>query len=102
MYAKALATLKRQENVIIDHVITSKRIYDELISALKEYLLIKIHITCPLQELKRREFIRNNRCIGSAEASYEYLYPKENYDLTIDTFELSEQECVSKIAELIL
>lgn len=98
---KALNILKTGQGVIIDHVITSERIYKQLTEILREYKLIKVQMKCPLNELKRREKERKNRYVGSAEASYEYLYPKEGYDLTLNTLELSSEECAKIICELL-
>ena len=96
-----LNILKTGHGVIIDHVITSERIYKQLTETLREYKLIKVQMICPLNELKRREKERKNRYVGSAEASYEYLYPKEGYDLTLNTLELSSGECSKRICELL-
>lgn len=38
----------------------------------------------------------------SAEASYTYLYPKEGYDLTVDTHFMAISECVNRILDGIL
>ncbi|MDE6030796.1 MAG: chloramphenicol phosphotransferase CPT family protein [Oscillospiraceae bacterium] len=98
---KALNALKNGQGVIIDHVITSERIYKQLTEALKEHALLKVQTVCPLNELEKREKERNNRCVGSAKASFEYLYPKTGYDLVLNTFELTSGECVKKICELL-
>ncbi|QSX04661.1 AAA family ATPase [Sedimentibacter sp. zth1] len=98
---KSIEMLAINQGVIIDHVITSKRIFNQLIETLKSYKVYLIHITCPLKELIRREDERRNRCIGSAEASYQYLFPKDGYDLTLDTFKLTPKECSSKIVDVI-
>ena len=98
---KALNILKTGQGVIIDHVITSERIYKQLTEILQEYKLIKVQTKCPLNELERREEERKDRYVGSAEASYEYLYPKEGYDLILNTFELSSEECAKRICELL-
>lgn len=98
---KALGILKSGHGVIIDHVITSERIYKQLTEELKEYTLILIQVTCPLNELEKREKKRNDRYIGSAKASCEYLYPKTGYDLTLNTLESSPKVCCAKICELI-
>ena len=83
--AKALALLETGSGVIIDHVITSERIFDQLTEHLSSYPIRSVHIACPPDILKSRELARGNRCIGSAEASVEYLFPKEGYDLVVDT-----------------
>lgn len=98
---KAIETLKVKDGIIIDHVITSERIFNELIDKLKSYKIYLIHVTCPLKELIKRESERKNRCLGSAEESNKYLYPKDGYSLKIDTFELSAKECGLKIIDLI-
>lgn len=86
-----------QKNVIIDHVITSERIFKQLIEALEFCDIYLIKVTCPLQELIRREKQRNNRCLGSAEASSQYLFPQDTYDLIIDTFKNPIEECKLQI-----
>lgn len=89
-----------QKNIIIDHVITSKRIFKQLIKTLEFCDVYLIRVTCPLHELIRREKLRKNRCLGSAEASFQYLFPQETYDLTIDTFKTSIEECTSQIIKV--
>lgn len=97
---KALDVLRSGHGVIIDHVITSERIFNQLTEALKEYALITVQVTCPLNELEKREKRRMDRHIGSAKASCEYLYPKSGYDLTLNTLELSPKECSETICKL--
>lgn len=98
---KVLSILKDGYGVIIDHVITSERIYKQLTETLKEYTLIKVQVTCPLKELEKREKKRKDRYAGSAKASYDYLYPRKEYDLTLNTLESSSKECSKKICELL-
>lgn len=88
----ALELLEAGSGVIIDHVITSERIFDRLTENLSSYPVQSVHITCPMDILKSRELAHGDRCIGSAEASVEYLFPKEGYDLTVDTGTKSPSE----------
>ena len=97
MCAAALKDLQTADGVIVDHVITSTRIYDQLIEMLGGYPILVVHVQCPLEVLLARENARGNRCQGSAEASYEYLYPKEGYDLTVDTHAMSTEACAAEI-----
>ena len=99
---KVIELLKTGSGAIIDHVITSERIFNQLKEMLCTYTIKFVHITCPLNVLKKREKERRNRCLGSAEASYEYLYPKEGYDLTLDTDSMSAKDCALKIYEKFL
>lgn len=91
--------LKTKKGVIIDHVITSERIFNQLAEALGGFDMYLIHVTCPMEELIRREKSRENRCLGSAEASYQYLYPKDSYDLTVDTFCETAAACSLQIVD---
>lgn len=99
---KVLEVLKTAPGVIIDHVITSERIFYQLKEMLSSYLLHMIRVTCPLEVLQKREAARKNRCPGSAKASCEYLYPKEGYDLSVDTHIMTARECSVKIYEELL
>lgn len=94
---KVQQLLETAPGVIIDHVITSRRIFDQLVKMLCVYPLRLIRVTCPLEVLREREKARKNRCLGSAEASYEYLYPKDGYDLTVDTHRMSTVQCALEI-----
>lgn len=96
-----LAVMKEQKNVIIDHVITSKRIFSQLIHSLREDNIFLIQVTAPLHELKRREKLRGNRPPGNAEAALKYLFPANIYDLKIDTFSLSTEECIYRVETLL-
>ena len=99
---KVLQVLEGNQGVIIDHVITSERIFNQLTEMLGNYHLWLIHVTCPLEIIRKREQERKDRCLGSAEASYTYLFPKEGYDLTVDTHSMTALECANQILEKIL
>ena len=94
---KVQQLLETAPGVIIDHVITSQRIFDQLVKMLCAYPLRLIRVTCPLEVLREREKARKNRCLGSAEASYEYLFPKDGYELTVDTHRMSTAQCALEI-----
>ena len=96
-----LDMIKTAHGVIIDHVITSERIFAQLKEMLNGYPLFTVHVECPLEVLIAREEARHNRCIGSAEASYTYLYPKDGYDLTVNTHSRTSKECAARILEAI-
>ena len=85
--------------VIVDHVITSKRIYEAILNSFMGRDCFKVLVRCDIEILKKREKERDNRCIGSAEASLEYLYPKDNYDLTVDTGLKTTEQIVNEIIE---
>ena len=99
---KVMEVFGTDQGVIIDHVITSERIFNQLTEMLGNYHLWLIHVTCPLEVLQKRELERKDRCLGSAEASYTYLFPKEGYDLTVDTHSMTALECANQIFEKLL
>ena len=99
MCESALGALKEADGVIIDHVITSERIFRQLMLALENFHVFSVHVSAPLNVLLEREYARKNRCLGSAESSYTYLFPKDNYDLTLDTSLMTPSECSAKIYE---
>ena len=74
---RVLEVLNSAPGVIVDHVITSERIFSQFKTACGSFFLYLVQVSCPLDTLKKRENERGNRCIGSAEASFQYLYPKE-------------------------
>ena len=99
---QALEILGSGSDVIIDHVITSERIFRQLKEMLYAYPLHTVHIHCPLKVLVEREQARGDRCLGSAEASAKYLYPRDGYDLTVGTDGKSPRENALFIAERVL
>jgi chloramphenicol 3-O phosphotransferase len=98
MYEDISQALQLNKKVIVDHVITSERIYEALLKAIAGYNMKRVMVKCSIDILRKREVERANRFIGSAEASLEYLFPKNGYDLIIN----SEQTSPAKSAELIL
>ncbi len=95
------AALERGKWVIVDHVITSARIWTAVLGAAAGYGVVTVLVTCSLETLLRRERERGNRFAGSAEASLKYLYPKEGYGLRIDSGETGPAEAAEKILEVL-
>ena len=93
----AARALRAGSGVIIDHVITSKRIFDQLTGTFAGCRTILIRVTCPREVLQAREAMRADRCPGSAEASDACFFPKDGYDLTVDTHAMSGAECAERI-----
>ena len=93
----AVAALQTAPGVIVDHVITSERIYLQCCSAFASAQLRSVLVTCPLNVLIARERARKDRCIGSAEASMTYLYPKDGYALSVDTGKATPCACADAL-----
>ena len=93
------AALERGEWVIVDHVITSARIYEAHLAAAAGFSTVTVLVTCSLETLRKREKERGNRFEGSAEASLRYLYPREGYDLRIDNDDADPAASAEKILQ---
>ena len=89
--------LQAGKTLIVDHMITSPRIYQALLDAAGGVQMKTVLVSCPVDILRSREAERGDRCAGSAETSLQYLYPKTGYDLCID----SGKEDPAGLAELI-
>ena len=74
---------------------------EKCVTALHSHLVLFVHVTCPVDELRRREKERGNRLIGSTEAMLPILIPRDVYDMVVDTFNSSTEECVNKIIRLL-
>lgn len=94
---RAAALAAERDGAILDHVITSGRIFAQTMERLGAGRVALVRVTCPPAVLRRREQARGDRCAGSAEASAHYLYPQEGYDVTVDTAACTAEECARKI-----
>jgi chloramphenicol 3-O-phosphotransferase len=89
-------------NVIADTVLQNNlNSLDECIALLHNHPVLFVHVTCPVDELRRREKIRGDREIGQAEIQLPILDPQDTYDITVDTYNLSVEECSERIMELL-
>lgn len=93
-------------NVIIDDVLlkVEKDGYDRLeecVKLLHDYPVLFVHVTCPIEELRRREKERGDRSIGQGESQLAELNPQDTYDITVDTHNNTNEECADKIIELL-
>lgn len=91
--------LESASGVIVDHVITSERIFTQFTASCAPFPLRLVRVSCPLELLRIREKERGDRHPGSAEASLKYLYPGEGYDLTVETQFMTARECAEFLFE---
>ncbi len=68
-------------------MITSPRIYRALLDEIAGFQMKTVLVSCDIETRRRREAERGDRCVGSAEASLQYLYPQTGYDLCLDSTE---------------
>ena len=73
------------------------REYKELF---ENYPVLVVNISCPVEELKKREAKRDNRKIGSAEEQLKLLETDFANSLIINNFEKTNAECAEIIIKL--
>jgi len=86
-------------NVVVEHIFHHKNWVDECVELLREYPVLFVHVTCPVEELRRRERARGDRDIGRAEIQLQRSYSIDTYDMTVNTFDNSVEECADRIVE---
>ena len=89
-------------NTIIDTVLDGPTFLDKAVEILHDYPILFVHVTCPLEELLRREKERGDRDIGLAEELLPRLYPLDGtYDIVVDTHNDTYEECANRIIKLL-
>lgn len=92
------------KNVIVDTVMITEQKHDlfkEYVHLLREYPVCFVHVTCSIPELQRREKERGDRSIGQAVGQIPMLNPQDTYDITVDTHEITIEQCANKIIDFI-
>jgi chloramphenicol 3-O phosphotransferase len=74
---------------------------DVCIDMLHEYPILYVHVTCPSEELHRREQERFNRNIGQSEDLQVELRSNDIFDITVNTFQNTKEECADKIIDML-
>ena len=69
---------------------------------LKDYPVSVVNITCPVEELNRREASRGDRKPGSAEEQLQLLETRFDNSITVNNFENTNEECADLILKSFL
>ena len=67
-------------NTIVDDVLLKEDGYDRLkqcVELLHDYPVLLVHVTCPVDELRRREEERKDRWAGMGESQFTILTPQD-------------------------
>ncbi|SFD49585.1 chloramphenicol 3-O phosphotransferase [Paenibacillus catalpae] len=84
-------------NIIIDTVLDAESDAADFLEQFKDEDVLYVGVHCPLEELERRERVRGDRTIGIAKEQLKIVHQNMKYDVEINTYENSTEECVSKI-----
>lgn len=88
-------------NVIVDTVISNDKWFNDFYDLLSDYPILFVGVHCSKEELTRREQSRGDRAIGLAHSQFDYIYAYDEYDLEVNTEELSPAEGAEKILSYI-
>jgi hypothetical protein len=83
--------------VIFDTVSDSDWVVDQCCEAFRDCNVYYIGIHCSLAALRRREIERGDREIGQAERQLPTVHNYGAYDFTVDTTELTSEQCAIQI-----
>ena len=98
MVHATVGLLEAGNHVIIDDVaFAGTWQVDYWKNALKKFNLLVVGVKCPLEEIERRELARGDRMQHSARAQYDIVHEGVEYDLTVDTLQLSPKQAAQKI-----
>lgn len=84
-------------NLIIEHIFDTAAWVDDLKGLLAPYDVFFVGLHCEIEELRRREKLRGDRPIGSAEQDFKTVHSGRVYDI-----EVQGQDPVARNVELIL
>ena len=68
---------------------------------LRKCPVLYVNVTCPLEELRRREQARGDRQIGLGESQLAGLSPQSAYDIIVDSHINTSEECADRIIEML-
>lgn len=86
-------------NLIVDHVLHDLFTRTDFEESLSGYSRLRVGVHCPLEELARRERERGDRRIGQALKQLEFVHKEVLYDIEVDTYIDSTENCAQKIVQ---
>jgi len=102
MYHTIKLYSEKGHNVIVDGVLDENYPLLQMVVILNDNPVLFVHVTCPVDELNRREQARGDREIGLAEEQLSLLCPQDEiYDITVDTHLNTTEACAEKIISLL-
>lgn len=93
------AMSEEQNNLIVDNVLVDKAWMDQTLELLGGRYVLFVGLSCPLEELERREQKRGKRRQGFARAQIKNIHLGKIYDIELDTHALSVEQCVEKVLD---
>jgi chloramphenicol 3-O phosphotransferase len=101
MHQAIAAYARAGNNVIVDYIMYDSAWHDDLMSALSGVSVMSIGVTADLSVIKERERVRATSPQGHARSVYESTHQGWNYDLMINTDEMTPDQSAEYIIEYI-
>lgn len=86
-------------NIIVDTVLDAQDDADDFMELFKNEDVLAVGVHCPAFELERRERERGDRKVGMAREQLEFVHKNMVYDVEVNTYENTMDECVRKILD---
>lgn len=102
--AIALFSDKGHHVIVDDVVLDLPELNDwmyEYVTMFRNYPILFIRVDCPVEELERREKIRGDRSPGQARWQLDQMNDSWIYDLVVNTFENTTEECADIIKSML-
>ncbi len=81
-------------NLIVDHVLVRQDWTEQCARLLADKYVLFVGVHCPLEELERREALRDAGRQGFARSQFDYIHLGKRYDVEVDTSQVSTNEAV--------
>ena len=97
---RAIRALAKEElNVIVDDVLLHCSFRNDYLHALKGLNVLFVGVHCSIEEMIRREQMREGRFPGTAESTLAKVHSHMVYDVEVDTTHTSPTELAQKVLE---
>ncbi len=96
-----ICKFKEKEMIIVDYILYDQTWLKELVTILKDCNVIFVGVYIPLEILEQREKQRATSPVGHARSHFDTVHGPNIYDLKLDSFILTSQQCAEKIKSFI-
>lgn len=93
------ALLESGCKVIIDNAWINKDEIEALEKVLSDFCVVRVKVQCRLDVCVARELARGDRAIGLAEWEYPLVHNHMNYDLIVDTSDISPKDAAVQLVK---
>ena len=84
-------------NIIIDDIILEAGFLEDYLEVLADIDVIFVGVRCPIKVINERELARPGRFPGTALGHLDVCHAHNDYDISVDTAELSPEDCARKV-----